>query len=75
MTDLVHISAVLLAILRDDPLERLPLLRTGEREPINPAIRYAVWRRDNGCCQWCGVRENLQLDHIVPWLAEQGRTL
>lgn len=50
-----------------DPLERLPLVRTGEREPIDSGVRRGVWLRDGGRCQWCGYAYGLQLDHIVPW--------
>jgi hypothetical protein len=50
-----------------DQLDRLRLVRTGEREPIPMSVRRGVWFRDGRCCQWCGAFDNLQLDHIVPW--------
>ena len=28
--------------------------------------RWDVWERDNFTCQWCGVRRDLSVDHIVP---------
>lgn len=51
--------------------ERFPVVRTGEREPIPYQLRSAVWLRDKGICQKCGVRnpKPWQLDHIVPWSA------
>lgn len=37
------------------------------REPISEAVRHEVWRRDQGKCVDCDSRENLELDHIIPW--------
>jgi 5-methylcytosine-specific restriction endonuclease McrA len=36
------------------------------REPIPPAVRREVWRRDGGKCADCGSREKLEYDHIIP---------
>jgi predicted restriction endonuclease len=32
----------------------------------NPAVRKYIFERDNYSCQFCGSKENLQIDHIVP---------
>lgn len=34
--------------------------------PIPKEIRWKIWRRDNFTCQYCGVREDLSIDHIIP---------
>ncbi len=39
---------------------------------IPPAVRRAVWKRDQGRCALCGSRENLHFDHIIPY--SQGGT-
>ncbi|VBB42855.1 hypothetical protein TRIP_B220103 [uncultured Desulfatiglans sp.] len=33
---------------------------------IPPAIKLAVWRRDQGKCAHCGSKEKLEYDHIIP---------
>lgn len=33
---------------------------------IPPAIRWAVWERDDFTCKHCGSRKNLSIDHIHP---------
>ena len=33
---------------------------------IHPAVRWAVWNRDNFTCQGCGTRSHLSIDHKVP---------
>ena len=38
-----------------------------KRPPIPRDIVDAVWRRDKGQCVYCGSKENLQLDHIIPF--------
>lgn len=43
----------------------LPYQQT-TREPIPESIRSEVWRRDEGKCVICGVRHNLQFDHMIP---------
>ncbi|HRQ89415.1 MAG TPA: HNH endonuclease [Bacteroidia bacterium] len=43
----------------------LPYEQT-ERSPIPEAVRSEVWRRDKGCCVECGIKQNLQFDHIIP---------
>lgn len=55
----------------EPPAERLPRVRSGERDPIDPIVRRGVWLRDGGRCSWCGNadRGQMQLDHIVPWSA------
>jgi HNH endonuclease len=63
----VHELFALFGAAAPDPLDRMPLIRTGERAPIAEPIRRGVWRRDGGCCQWCGYAYDLQIDHIVPW--------
>jgi hypothetical protein len=53
--------------------ERFPVLRTGERDPIAPDLRVAIYRRDGMRCVDCGSTWDfggrLELDHIVPWSA------
>jgi len=38
-----------------------------KREPIPEAVRFAVWRRDNGECVQCESNRNLEFDHIIPF--------
>jgi len=35
--------------------------------------RQNIFRRDNNCCQYCGSRDHLTLDHVLP-KSRQGRT-
>lgn len=54
------------------PQERHPVLRTGERQPICPLLRYLVWHRDGGVCKQCGTHHDqsvMELDHVIPWSA------
>jgi hypothetical protein len=37
------------------------------RQPIPEEIKQAVWLRDEGKCVYCGLKENLQYDHIIPF--------
>lgn len=39
----------------------------GKRPPIPKSIVDTIWRRDKGCCVYCGSTENLQIDHIIPF--------
>ena len=57
---------------------RHPVIRTGDREPIDPYKRRLIYIRDGYACQWCGFGtspddpapgEVLQLDHVIPWSA------
>lgn len=50
-----------------DLLDRMPVVRTGEREPISEGVRRGIWLRDCGECQWCGHPHDLEIDHIIPW--------
>jgi 5-methylcytosine-specific restriction endonuclease McrA len=36
------------------------------REPIDPELRWAVFRRDGYACLYCGSESNLSVDHIFP---------
>lgn len=70
MTEPVRVVDELLALFgpeAPDVLDRLPRVRSGDREPIPSYVRYGVWHRDCGRCQWCGSTHDLQFDHIVPW--------
>lgn len=58
--------------------ERFPVLRTGERDPIDPYARRLIYIRDGYACQHCGtsVRPDhpapglvLEIDHVIPWSA------
>lgn len=55
-----------------DTALRHPVIRTGERPPIDPKVRFAVYSRDGNTCricrQWVGDTEK-HLDHILPWSA------
>jgi hypothetical protein len=49
--------------------DRWPVVRTGEREPIDDGTRLLVKLRDGFACVWCYRKADLVLDHIVPWSA------
>jgi hypothetical protein len=58
--------------------DRAPVIRSGERDPISPTVRFLIHMRDNWICRWCGFIQDparpsqhiyLQADHIVPWSA------
>ena len=36
------------------------------RKTLPDSVRIFVWRRDEGKCVYCGCRENLEFDHIIP---------
>lgn len=40
--------------------------KDGNRTTIPMDIATAVWNRDGGRCCFCGSRENLEFDHIIP---------
>lgn len=43
-------------------------VRQGARTPIPGFIREAVYRRDKGCCRYCGISQGpFHLDHVRPW--------
>lgn len=48
-------------------------IRFGDREPIAPHVRAAVWLRDHGRCADCiygyPSGDRIELDHILPWSA------
>ena len=48
-------------------------IRRGQREPIPPHVRSAVWYRDSGICRMCphggAIVGAWEIDHIVPWSA------
>ena len=53
-----------------EPLHRRP----GPREAVPADVRRAVWKRDQGRCQWpldsggrCGSTHQVELDHLKPW--------
>ena len=62
-----------------EPGQRWPVLRTGERDPIDPHKRRLIYIRDGYSCQWqCGKwvapdhpapGRILELDHVIPWSA------
>lgn len=37
-----------------------------KKNPIPNDIRWKIWRRDDFTCQYCGIKENLFVDHIIP---------
>lgn len=53
-----------------DSNTRDKVIRSGEREPIEPIKRFAIYARDGFVCQWCANGgPNLNLDHIIAWSA------
>lgn len=36
------------------------------RQPIDPELRWAVFRRDGYACLFCGSESNLSVDHVFP---------
>lgn len=64
----------------DNPDQRHPVVRLGERKPIPAIVRALIFKRDGGQCAACSgagwrrdgslyLSGSLQLDHIVPWSA------
>lgn len=50
--------------------ERWPVIRTGDRSPINRMTRRLIRERDGGRCVFCQSKTwRLELDHIIPWSA------
>lgn len=39
----------------------------GTRPRISPELRLRVLERDGWACQVCGSKEDLELDHEIPW--------
>lgn len=37
-----------------------------KKSPIPSDIRWIIWERDDFTCQYCGIREDLSIDHIMP---------
>ncbi len=59
--------------LVDRPRPRVPAMPLPHSDHIPAEIRRAVWKRDDGRCQWklangesCGSRYRVQFDHIQP---------
>jgi hypothetical protein len=50
--------------------ENLPVAR---REWIPKEVRMFVWQRDEGKCRECGLKQNLEYDHMIP-VVEGGAT-
>ena len=64
-TDLVEVSA----LVKDPNSEGMvkAILRKSERQ-INSIVSWAVFRRDNFQCRYCGTTsEPLTVDHLVTW--------
>lgn len=58
--------------LRPHDCGRFDVIRTKhteDRAPIDRETRRLVYKRDHYRCVWCGSRDRLQLDHVVPWSA------
>jgi hypothetical protein len=58
----VRLQAALSNALREQLAPQLQ-----RRSQIPEQVRSEVWRRDAGKCSKCGVRENLEFDHIIPF--------
>lgn len=56
---------------RDLMVERVAALSRDEEMPrgrhVPAKVRAYVFSRDDGACVWCGRRDDLSLDHIIPW--------
>lgn len=51
----------------DNFLGRYEIRRSDRRADIPPAIRAAVYERDEFACVTCGTGNDLSLDHVIPW--------
>lgn len=51
----------------DDYIGHYEIRRSDRRADIPPAIRAAVYERDEFACIACGSGDDLTLDHITPW--------
>lgn len=55
---------------RLDRLRRIRIkkedLAKARRNRVPPEVQEFVWQRDEGRCVYCGARENLHYDHVIP---------
>src|SRR5438067_2143747 len=40
--------------------------KSDDKENISAELRWHIWERDDFRCHYCGARQFLSLDHIVP---------
>jgi 5-methylcytosine-specific restriction endonuclease McrA len=60
------VKTTLQEAIRENAGEKISPLDFNSRN-IPSKVRREVWRRDQGKCQNCGSRKNLEYDHIIPF--------
>jgi hypothetical protein len=56
--------AAIFAFIASERAKRAPL--PPGRQPMDPDLRWTVFRRDGYACVWCGSDSDLTIDHIHP---------
>lgn len=66
-THLEQRHAYMKQYIKDHPeIIRANNIKSRTREPIDPEVLKAIWKRDSYKCVWCGSKKKLTTEHLTP---------